>query len=170
MNKQEWVVFSIIMILGTLIIAMVGGAIYWVQYEGSVLKSKEELKKPKPIAAIYSKPVEADTRFSIQREFKRRYNVLEIVDAHALIQPEMDRLIAEGASETQIRSKLLFLIDAYVEQQTKQVAREVLMEYAPGYSQWDVQDLMSLANNDEKKHVLMLFELQYLKSKGIEME
>ncbi len=160
---------ALALIIGAIIVVISIIVFAWQQQGQSKLNKKEEPVLPEVEEIVYD-PVEADQWFEIERLFKQRYNVLEVVEAHDKLFPSIEAVIARDLSTNQTKAEIQWLIENYTEEETRKIAHEVLMEFVEGYTAWDMEYLMGQANNTEKNEVLYLFEIQHLKSIGIVLE
>lgn len=169
MTKKEWmllalagIIFSIILIISILIM-------FWLRHTEAIDAKQDEALQTATEKVVYE-PIEEDQWFEVSKRFRNRNNVLEILEVHEVLKAQVDQLADSGMSDGALKTELRSIIEAYTMEQSREIAKDVLLEFVAGYSQWDMEYLMDQVNNSEKNEILYLYEIHYLEKKGFFIE
>lgn len=168
MKKKEWMILGLAIIIALIILILI--VIFSVMFKSDSYSKKETKKELKTeVEEIIYEPIEYNLMDRIEKSFLEKYNVIEIMDAHKDMEPEINFLISSGVEGQELEHGVKRIVESYIEGQTRKVANEVLFEYVEAYNSWEVEHLIRKANNKEKIEVLYLYELRWIKNEGISL-
>lgn len=105
----------------------------------------------------------------VLERFKRRDVALDLQQAHTALYPAMQKE-AQVSQGTDLDGTLYALALSYLDQLSLDTARAVLKETEQPENEKNIRELVSFSNNTEKARMIVLFEMEYLKSDGLVAE
>lgn len=162
MKKNEWMILALAAIVMSIVLILIVIFVAFLKNDDNSYKKNKKEEKVEVEEIIYE-PIEYDVMERIEKTFLEKYNVIEIMDAHNDIEPEIDYIVSRGIEGENLKEEIRYIVESYVEGQTRRVANEVLFEYVEAYNAWEVDHLVKKANNKEKIEILYLYELKCLR-------